>query len=178
MRSIRLCKVLVVTLACLGTVLPTPFVRAAEPGIPAAVAPGAGISDVALHEGGVLIGCVFGDGGLPNPGAAVTILQGGQRVAETRTDMGGAFRVESLRGGCYQLVAADHVAVFRAWAPMTAPPSAKAVVLVVPKTVVRGQSGAVSDFLRNPWVISGVILTAIAIPVAIAANRADREPSS
>jgi hypothetical protein len=153
--------------ACVGMMLP-----------PAALAgaPVAGSNDVALRPGGVLVGQVVDPQGVAKAGATVSIQYGKQEVARTTTDANGVFAAKGLRGGHYELRTQDGVSVCRLWAPDTAPPAAGTAALVVAgDNVVRGQyMGGWVDWMKaHPYITAGVVATAIAVPVAIAASDND-----
>ena len=130
--------------------------------------------DVALHEGGVLVGQIVDEQGASANGSLVSIQQNGQQLAETTTDTDGRFVVRGLQGGVYQITTAQGGGLYRFWATNTAPPSAQPGVLVVNgEGVVRGQfGGMLLSFLSNPWVIASLVAAAIAIPLALDDNSA------
>ena len=111
-------------------------------------------------------------------GIPVGLFHNGREVAVSMTDANGHFSVIGLRGGLYLIRAGYGTAVYRLWAPNTAPPVAREVAMVVSdRQIVRGQlvSSPFWSFVANPWVIAGAIAAAIAITVVVAANKA---PSS
>jgi len=178
MKCMRLLKAGAIGLACLGMLLPTSVLRAATDGEgsrreadgrpPAAV-------DVALHEGGTLIGQAVDARGIPLVRAPVRLRQLDREVAVTRTDGCGYFRVQGLRGGTYQIVAGPADGVYRLWAPRTAPPVAQpGALVVVGGQQVLGQNGPLGHFFGNPWIVAGLVATAIAVPVAIHNHQIDR----
>jgi hypothetical protein len=153
--------------ACMGMMLP-----------PAALAeaPVAGNNDIALRHGGVLVGQVVDQQGVAKAGTPVSIHYGKQEVARTTTDANGVFAAKGLRGGQYELLTLDGVSVCRLWAPDTAPPTARSAALVVSgNDVVRGQyMGSWIDWMKaHPYITAGVVATAIAVPVAVAASDND-----
>jgi hypothetical protein len=77
----------------------------------------------------------------------------------------------------YQVVADGAVATYRLWAPNTAPAVARPAALIVPgdEQLVRGNRAL--QWLRNPWVIAGIVAVAIAVPVAIHAADDDDDKS-
>ena len=125
--------------------------------------------DVALHEGGVLVGQIVDEQGASASGSLGSIQQNGQHLAQTITDTDGRFVVRGLQGGVYQIATAQGGGLYRFWAPNPAPPSAQPGVLVVNgKGVVRGAfGGCLLSWLSNPWVIAGLVAAAIAIPLAL-----------
>lgn len=178
MKRMGLLKAGAIGLACLGMLIPTPVLHAAaddggsqreaEGRTPASM-------DVALHEGGRLFGQVVDAQGIPLVRAPVRLRQLDQEVAVTRTDRYGYFQVQGLRGGTYQIVAGPANGVYRLWAPRTAPPAAQPGALVVAGgQQVLGQNGPLGHLFGNPWIVAGLVATAIAVPVAIYNHQIDR----
>ena len=137
---------LAVAAACWGAVaMPTDMFaadKAAKTTAPKTAAPKSSVSDVALSEGGALVGKVVNAQGKTMDGAVVTISQGQKQVARVVTDDKGAFTVTEMRGGVYQIKAGDGTSVYRVWTAEAAPPSARPQALVVTNPqVVRGQGG-------------------------------------
>jgi hypothetical protein len=128
------------------------------------------ITDLQLHEGGVLIGQVITPEHTAAADVDVLLRSGSQKAVAVKTNKKGHFVFGGLRAGVYQVVASGGQGVYRAWAPNTAPPAARPSALIVARTrTVRGQNAARSfrDFMTHPVVISGLVVTAVAIPVAI-----------
>src|SRR5262245_51338417 len=120
--------------ACLGMVLP-PSTFAAQP---AAAKP----TDVALRQGGMLVGQVVDAQGAVQAQKQVSIVYGEQEVVRTMTDENGVFAAQGLRGGQYSIVTEGGESHNRLWAANTAPPAASdSVVVVSDPNVVRGQWG-------------------------------------
>jgi len=167
MRRTRTLKAVLAAVACLGMILPTPALQAAvttgSPQPRVAEAEPARI-DVALSQEGVLQGRVVDGAGMPLGGMPVSLRNSHGAVAKTTTDASGRFFTGRLRSGTYEIVAGPARGVYRVWAPKLAPPSAQEVATV---RVVRGQQSPLCQFLGNPWVIVGIIATAVAIPVVI-----------
>ncbi|MEM8947002.1 MAG: carboxypeptidase-like regulatory domain-containing protein [Planctomycetota bacterium] len=145
------------------------------------------VADVQLQPGGTLIGQVVDVFGAGLASQAVELSSGGRSWRAT-TDSDGWFRFGEVRGGVYQFRADEHLQVFRIWAHGTSPPNARRGILVTPsEDVFRGQrvlSPNTNQFFRvakqrlsDPLVVSGVIVTAVAIPVAIH-NSDDDPPAS
>jgi hypothetical protein len=145
--------------------------------------------DASLAPGGLLVGQLVDEHQRPIPDAAVTVLSVGRPVAETRTDSHGAFAVKGLRGGVHQVAAAETLTTFRLWATGTAPPNAQESLRIVRGAdAVRGQWGPPSFlggviehtkvWATNPFIVGGVVATAIAVPVAIHNLDDDDWPSS
>ena len=151
------------------------------------------VRDVALHAGGVLAGQVVDVQGAAVAGAVVTISKVGKQIARVEADAHGRFRVDGLKGGVHQVVAAGQVGIYRLWAPNTAPPVAQSGIMLVKNTeVVRGQcvgcgtpvcgtpgcgsgvygrgaagGGVVGWMANHPVLTAGGIAAAIAVPLAI-----------
>lgn len=136
------------------------------------------VIDVSLRDGGVLAGQVLDPQGIAKAGTPVSLNADQKQLAVSKTDQNGTFAFGGVRGGVYQLVTAEGHGIYRAWAPGTAPPSAKSSVLLVSgANTVRGQStGAASRFFSNPIVIGGLAATAVAVPVAVVAS--EQHPAS
>ena len=171
MRKARIFTASLVTLATLGLCLP-PVAFAGE------TAPKAVPVDVALMDGGVLIGQVVDSQGAPIENAPILLRHDGKSLAAPRTGTQGYFALRDLRPGVYQLASTKSEGAYRLWAPGTAPPTAqKGALLVANEGVARGQlgQGGLKTFLANPWVIAAIVATAVAVPVAI--HNSDRHDS-
>jgi len=142
------------------------------------------VIDVTLHEGGLLVGQVVDPQGRPVAEAAVSLQDTQRELAACQTNQDGYFALQGLRGGVCQVVVAEGRGFYRLWVPGTAPPNCQAGALVVAgQDAVRGQIPLVSDayfalgpMLSSPWVIGAAVGTAIAVPVALAAE--DDGPAS
>ena len=108
------------------------------------------VTDIALQQGGLLVGQVMGRDGSVRAGEQVAILFGNREVVRTTTDENGIFAAAGLRGGQYRVASNEGASLIRAWAPNTAPPAAReGSLLVVGDQAVRGQIS------NSPgWVIS------------------------
>jgi hypothetical protein len=140
-----------------------------------------GGSDIALREGGMLVGQVVDAQGVAQANSPVSIRFANHEVVRATTDKNGMFAAKGLRGGQYQLLTQDGVSVCRLWAADTAPPSARSAALVVTgDNVVRGQ-GPMGNWVTwmkaHPYITAGTVATAIAVPVAIAASDDDDDNS-
>jgi hypothetical protein len=170
-------KAVILGLALAGCCLPT-TARTAE----ANVLPPPQIADVALYDGGLLVGQIVNAQNAPQGGVAVALQDMQNRqVAAAVTDKGGKFAIRGVPGGVYQLVTPQGRHVYRVWAPRMAPPSAQqGILLVVPDRTVRGQLGN-GSFLNQPAVVGTAIgagvATAVAVPVAYSAG-INKRPSS
>jgi hypothetical protein len=158
-------KGLAVGLAVLGFCLPEPLLAAGQ-------ADAASVVDVELQEGAqgnVLVGQVTDPQGSAKANVPVVLYAGQRTLAVGRTDGNGRFAFGRLHGGVYQLITEGGQATYRAWTPGTAPPSARDAALVIASDqTVRGQyGGRLRNWLANPWVIAGIVATAVAIPVAL-----------
>ena len=138
--------------------------------------------DVALRDGGVLIGQVVNPQGVPVAGAPVSLRYQGKELVAARAGKEGYFAFKGMRGGVYQIATRDGLGVYRVWSPGTAPPVAEQGALVIAgSNVVRGQGGSTPPLkvlLANPLVIGAVVATAVAVPVAIHSANQHRRPSS
>jgi len=133
--------------------------------------------DLALANDGVLQGQLVDGSGTALAQRQVAIWSNGQQVAQVATQADGTFCVRGLRGGVHVLTTDQVGTVCRFWSEGTAPPSAVRQLLVIDDaTVARGQtmlkpkSGWYSFFMTRPLLTVGVVATAIAVPVGIAAN--------
>ena len=187
MKSAGILKGLAIGLAVCGLWLPC-MASAASPE-PAPV-----VHDVALRDGGVLLGQVVDRQGAAQRGQRVSLLLDQSQIAVAETDANGLFAFQGLRGGVYQLAAAEGAGAYRVWAPGTAPKVAEpGVLLVAGGDLVRGQDyygdnyygdnyycdnytcydnyspplSRVKFWLSNPWVVAGIVATAVAVPVGI-----------
>ncbi len=151
-------------LACIG-LLAGPVAMGATPVV----------SDVALAPGGTLIGQVVDTQGFSLPNVEVTVRQPGHTVITTVADRSGRFAVSGLRGGLCQVVAANSQNVFRLWAANTAPPAAKASVMMVSSraAIVRAQLGA---GLLSQWGLPALAAGGIVAGIAVATG--DAAPGS
>ncbi|MBC8868807.1 MAG: carboxypeptidase regulatory-like domain-containing protein [Planctomycetes bacterium] len=168
MRVLRVLRGGLVVLASFGMLAPQ-VAFGAGPGQGGQTLMPAQVRDVALQENGLLNGQVLDTQAAPVAGAPVVVGQQGKVIAETRTDATGRFAVAGLKGGIYQVVTVEGGAVYRAWAPHTAPPAVQSDALIVSgDTVTRGaMNGGALGFLANPWVLGGIVVAAVAIPLAL-----------
>jgi hypothetical protein len=130
-----------------------------------------GNSDVALRDGGVLVGQVVNRQGAAQPNTAVAVRYGNHEVVRTATDENGVFAAKGLRGGQYQLVTENGMSSCRLWAADTAPPAARPAALVISgENVVRGQgiaNGWIEWMKAHPYLTAGTAATLVAVPVAL-----------
>lgn len=163
MQCKRILNGVMVSLAALGVLIPSPLLAGSPTRTPV-------ILDVALRDGGVLVGQVVNEQGAAEVGVPVSIRSQDRELAIARTGKEGYFAFKGLRGGVYQLVADRGHGVYRVWSPGTAPPAAQeGALLVNSDQVVRGQAAGPGfrTFITNPLVIAGIVAAAVAIPVAI-----------
>jgi len=180
------CRVLV-SLAVLGLCAPQTLLAKAE-----SVSPRPVVVDVALTDDGVLVGQVVNSQGTALANAPVVVWSQNHPITRVVTDERGRFAVGGLRAGVYQLATVQGHSACRLWAPGGAPPTCqKGVLLVSGHGALRGQcghgcgapcgapcgpcGGPMAFWLANPWVMGGILATAIAVPVAV--HNAER-PSS
>jgi len=160
-------------LACLGMIVPA-FALDLQNGVaagtlrPTTAGPAAKI-DVALDHNDLLLGQVLDVNGEPLRGSPVWLRSSDGKVTKTVTDQSGRFSAGRLGNGTYEIVAGSPQGdygrgVYRVWRPTSAHPSAQQNATL---RIVRGQGGGIGSFLGNPWVIVGIVATAVAIPVVI-----------
>lgn len=134
--------------------------------------------DVALSAEGTLRGVCVDAEGEPVASAPIYVLQEDKVVALVLSNEQGRFSVDQIDGGMYQIVHAGGATTCRAWTALAAPPSAHGELLLVSGATLRAQISPAVQFLGNPWVITGVVVTAITVPVAIHNIRRDRASAS
>ncbi len=134
--------------------------------------------DVALRDGGVLVGRVVNADGVGQPGAPVSIRYEDKVLASAKAGPEGYFAFKGLHGGVYQLTTTDGHGVYRVWSLGSAPPAAQPVAaLIEGDYVVRGQAESgtggnhpVMTFLQSPAgvvVVAGAVAAAVSLPVAL-----------
>lgn len=173
MKRNSLCTLAAAT-ACLGLVLP-PGALANDAGHPQPADGTLRVVDVALRNGGLLVGQVVDPQGMPQANAVVAIRYADREVVRTTTDADGVFAAQGLRGGQYQLTTDGGQSICRLWAVDTAPPAARQTALIVKgDQLVRGQFGyrPVHDWVEwmkcHPYLTAGAVAAAIAVPIALA----------
>jgi len=148
--KIKVCGKWAAAVAALGMSLPTAAF---------ATTPAATSNDVALRNGGVLVGQVLDQQGVAKANTVVSVQYANHEIVRTTTDANGVFAAKGLRGGEYQLLTQDGSSSCRLWAAETAPPSAqKAALVVTGGDVVRGQghaSGWVRWMKAHPYITAG-----------------------
>ena len=145
---------------------------AASPATPRPSAPASRVAvrDIALLDGGVLRGQVVDAAGTAQANTKVAIARQDAVVATATTNDDGRFEFAGLSGGVYQIISPQSSGAYRIWSARTAPPSAeREVLLVAGEDVVRGQGpqGGALRWLGNPWVLGGIVATAIIVPLAL-----------
>ena len=134
--------------------------------------------DVALQQGGVLMGQLVDTSGTPISATPVSLLQNNLELANTITDNRGRFTFKALHGGIYQVVTPNSNRLYRLWAAGTAPKSAGQVAQIVAgQPVMRGQHtmGRMGKWLTSPLGLTAVAATAVAVPVAL--HNSNRDPA-
>lgn len=136
--------------------------------------------DVQLQSDNSLVGQLVDHTGIAQTGVSVKIYTKSDIVAVESTDAAGMFRVQNVKPGTYFVVTADSVRTCRVWDARIAPPSSSPCMLLVSGKIVRGQlgndssHGVVGNILgraaSDPWIVGGLIATAIAVPLATRDN--------
>ena len=125
------------------------------------------VTDVILHQGGVLVGHVVTTEHTTVGNVQVALYVKDKQIATSTTDKNGRFFFHGLNNGVYEMAASNGRGVYRAWKENVAPPAAKPSALIVSGSdVVRGQQPA-AGFGIMPLIVAGLAATAIAVPVAI-----------
>lgn len=182
MKLAAIFKGLVVSVAVLGLCLPQPLLASTP------VKQSPVVVDVALGQGGVFIGQVVNPNGAVKANIPVSLRLGDRELARSKTDASGFFAFSGLRGGVYQVSADKGVAAYRVWAERTAPPTAeKGALIVSGQDLVRGNwqrhgrhgsAAWMKYYLCNPWVVAGIVATAVAVPVGIHNSSGSSVPAS
>ncbi|MEM6799525.1 MAG: carboxypeptidase-like regulatory domain-containing protein [Planctomycetota bacterium] len=175
--KIRFVQRAAAAVACVGMLMPQSVLAA--PAVPAASQ-----QDIALRDGGLLVGQIVDAQGKAVAGSDVAVLLGKNEVVRTKTDKNGVFAAKGLRGGEYRVQAAGVQVAYRMWAPQTAPPAASNGALIVAGgEVISGQcnscppgygcppsggGGIVGWIKDHPLLVATGVAAAIAIPLAVA----------
>ncbi|QDS99819.1 carboxypeptidase-like regulatory domain-containing protein [Adhaeretor mobilis] len=157
-----------------------------SPALAAPVAKQAAPSDIALRDGGVLVGQLTTPQGTALEAAPVSIQQNGRELIRVATNDKGEFTVAGLKGGVYQVAAPGHQGIYRMWAPRTAPPAASTGLMAVAgdqailgqyasdcapacgTCASTGPFASVTGWIsQHPIMTAGIVAAAIAIPLAI-----------
>ena len=165
MKLHRTIRTALLSLAVVGLLIPAPLVQAANP---RGDAPKVEILDVVLQKQGTFLGQIVDAQGIPQKNLNVDFFREGKIVQKTKTNASGFFFAKSLRSGVYQVVSDKTVGTYRLWDSKIAPPSAQqGALLVRGQGPIRGQQGPIAYWLTKPWVIAGLVATAVVIPVVI-----------
>lgn len=137
------------------------------------------VLDVALTEGGTLVGRVLDAQGIPLAKTKVEVINPQDQAMSVQTDEAGRFTVSGLsQGGMFRVSAAGNQRIYRVWMPGTAPPGAVSqVVIVAGQPIDRGQFTKPAMWLASPWVAVGIVGAAIVVPVALSTSF-DNPPAS
>ncbi len=166
MRGTKVFRMQIIALVCVGMLMPHTLLGA----VPAKVK----INDVALGNGGTLVGQVVDQQGLGMAGAQVVVLQQGQKPVQTVADRTGKFQVVGLKGGTAQVATAGGQGVYRLWTGKTAPPAAQRSALLLSNgPVVRGQMHGMGGWLLPALAAGGIIAG-----VAVATSNTSSTPAS
>jgi hypothetical protein len=150
---------------------------ATEPQPPQADAPL--VVDVVLGAIGQFVGQVLDSSATPVAGQMVVVLKEGRPAAQTVTDSAGHFAIERLPVGIYEVRCGESAGLCRLWTPHTAPPAARASLLLTSRNVVlRGQRPMGGSWLKGPgpWLIA--VAAIIAVPTALALSLKPRSSAS
>ncbi len=175
-----------VSLACCGLLFPSGSFAQQPVSQPSAAiaettaqpAQNAKVRDVELDKEQALVGAVVNATGVPIPELSVQLWNQNELLHSIETDQKGVFRFASLRGGTYQIAAGNKVQVLRCWAAGSAPPQAHDTFrLTLSEETVRGQGRRPVCGVASPWLIAGIAVAAVVIPIALHNNRSDRNAS-
>lgn len=139
------------------------------------------VTDLALDSAGCLNGVVVTGAGHRQAKAPLRLKRIDRRAAvmELSTDRDGAFRSAKLSPGIYQIETSEGIVTCRVWSQRAAPPSAaKSLLVVNDAQVVRGQRPVRELFSSDPFLMTGIIAAAIAIPIAVHKSRDDAPAGS
>ena len=166
-------------LTCAALLMPSSLCQASGPAIPTdKVNAALAIEDVALGEGQAFQGLLRNDNGRPVAGAEVTISQLGKEVARTQTDEQGRFEFQGLRGGLHLVHAGEGAGLYRLWAKGTAPPHARDNVTMTDSVTIRGQRPIKDLLTSNAMILTGIVVAAIVIPIAVHNSGNDKKSGS
>ncbi len=157
---------LAVGLATVGFCMPQAVLEAAAPNQQTPVV----VSDIQLQQGNVLLGQIVTPDNAAVVGVDVSLYSKNHRLVISKTDQRGYFAFPGLQAGVYHVIAPGGEGVYRAWTENSAPPAAKPAALIVTRRgTVRGQRAMrrFRNLLANPWIVAGIVATAVAVPVAI-----------
>lgn len=175
MRLSKNLRATVIVPLCLTLVVPVTRLQGDEtPAVP----PGGTIVDVDLGPDGILQGTILDEHGTLMPRQKVLLCGSDSREWLATSDGNGRFQFPLATGGTYRLTVDGGVTHVRCWKHGAAPPHATSSIMIGGHPVVRGQVPPTCWGLSNPWVIAGLTVVAIAVPVALYQNRDDRPDAS
>lgn len=172
MKPMGIIRVVLVVVAVVGCCLPQAALAASAQATPTPTRPPV-VVDVAMMGKGLLLGQVVNAQGVAMKKTLVSVYNQQRECARAVTDANGYFAVQGLRGGVYQIATTDGTGTFRVWSRQTAPPSSqKGALIVAGKQTVRGQYSSLQrpghqSWLSNPWIVGGIIATAVVVPVTV-----------
>lgn len=137
------------------------------------------IPDVALRDGGVLLGQVVKADGSPAPGAPISLRNDSRELATGTANAAGYFAFSGLTTGTYQMTTTGGAGTYQVWTADAAPPVAQpGALLVTNGETVRGQMqpGPFVGLFAQPLILGGLIAAAIAVPIAV--SNSNRHHSS
>lgn len=132
--------------------------------------------DIELKPTGLLTGTVLDPQGSPLAARQIQLLSGAKPLVTATTNEQGQFAIRGVQPGIYSIATGTDVAVFRVWAPNTAPPAARPQAVLYSGMVARGLGDKFGSWLPsiNPWqmlhsptTVGVAIGMALAIPIAI-----------
>ena len=142
------------------------------------------VLDVRLNAEGRLAGQVLDKQGQPVAAAIVAVSADSGELSGATTSEEGEFAASVPRGGVYSLHVGEEATICRVWSAEAAPPHAQDAVLLVTGDVERARiypllpNRPMAQFLGNPWVITGLVVTAVVVPIALHNNRDDHASAS
>lgn len=158
MKGLRFLKEAVLSIACLGLIVPQVGLMAATPKQDTYVN-GSSVVNVAMSKSGTVIGTVVDKNGTAVDGAAVTISKGDKVLVKTVTNAKGLFGARNIKPGVYKMVAGQGSRNFRVWSAKTAPPKSLAKAVIVNDSgIVRGQ-----PVVGGVDIITGLLLTGVTV---------------
>ena len=166
-KTLRRFQRLLLTLAVLGLLLPSPQTILAAQLQAGAEKQEAVLIDLALGENGVLRGQFLNANGQAVANSTVHLHDGQNLLAAKKTDEEGNFEFENVHGGIYAVFNEQSFAGVRAWAPKTAPPSASSGILLVEGTTQR------ANYLEAFGIGGLIVLGGILAIIAVAASDRD-----
>ena len=154
-------------LATIGLIVPQAAIVAAMDA-PSGIAQ-VPIVDVTLTQDNLLRGQLVDRQGTPQAGKEMTLAVAGRIAAKTVTDNEGHFALRVAKGGVYVLSDGERSVLIRAWTGSSAPPSAKAGVLMISdENLARGALGGGGISLGTIIGVTAIagVVTAVAVAVS------------